>query len=79
MTFGRVRISLLSLMKGGLARGVLLWLGSALSNAFDRGIKQSDSPTPAEVTFGMSVTTPLLFRISTRLPQRTENRTCRQP
>ncbi len=47
MTFGEVRISLLSLAKGGLALGVLLWLGLALSKTFDRRIKQSSSLTPS--------------------------------
>ena len=47
MTFGEVHISLLCLAKGGLALGVLLWLGLALSKAFDRRIKRSSSLTPS--------------------------------
>ena len=47
MTFGQVRISLLSLAKGAVALGVLLWIVLALSNALERSIKRSDSLTPS--------------------------------
>ncbi len=47
MTFGQVRISLLSLAKGAVALGVLLWIVLALSNALERSIRRSDSLTPS--------------------------------
>ena len=47
MTFGHVRISLLSLAKGTVALGVLLWIVLALSNLLERQIGQSDSLTPS--------------------------------
>ena len=47
MTFGTVRISLLSLAKGTVALGVLLWIVLALSNALERRIRQSESLTPS--------------------------------
>ncbi len=47
MTFGKVRISLLSLSKGAVALGVLLWIVLALSGALERRIKRSDSLTPS--------------------------------
>ena len=47
MTFGETRISLLTLAKGTLAFGVLLWIVLALANALERGIKRSDSLTPS--------------------------------
>ncbi len=47
MTFGQVRISLLSLAKGVLALGVLLWTVGVLSHLFERKIGQSDSLTPS--------------------------------
>ena len=47
MTFGQVRISLLSLVKGSVVLGVLLWVVLALSNALERNIKRSDSLTPS--------------------------------
>ena len=47
MTFGQVRISLLSLAKGAVALGVLLWIVLALSAEFERRIKQSESLTPS--------------------------------
>ena len=47
MTFGQVRVSLLSLVKGSVVLGVLLWVVLALSNALERNIKRSDSLTPS--------------------------------
>jgi len=47
MTFGKVRISLLSLAKGAVALGVLLWIVLAFSNALERRIRQSKSLTPS--------------------------------
>ena len=47
MTFGKVRISLLSLAKGAVALGVLLWIVLAFSNALERRIRQSESLTPS--------------------------------
>ena len=47
MTFGKVRISLLSLAKGAVALGVLLWIVLAFSNALERRIKRSESLTPS--------------------------------
>ncbi|MXW91188.1 MAG: mechanosensitive ion channel, partial [Rhodospirillaceae bacterium] len=47
MTFGKVRISLLSLAKGVIALGVLLWITSALSRALERRIGRAESLTPS--------------------------------
>ena len=47
MTFGKVRISLLSLAKGVIALGVLLWITSALSRALERRISRAESLTPS--------------------------------
>ncbi len=47
MTFGKVRISLLSLAKGVVALGVLLWITSALSKALERRIGRAESLTPS--------------------------------
>ena len=47
MTFGEARISLLTLAKGILAFGILLWIVLALANALERNIKRSDSLTPS--------------------------------
>ena len=56
MTFGEVRISLLSVAKGALALGVLLWIMLALSRALERRIKTSDSLTPsAQVLVAMII------------------------
>ncbi|MCY4396371.1 MAG: mechanosensitive ion channel [Rhodospirillaceae bacterium] len=47
MTFGKVRISLLSLAKGVVALGVLLWITSALSKALEQRIGRAESLTPS--------------------------------
>lgn len=47
MTFGEARISLLTLAKGVVAFGVLLWIVLALANVLERSIKGSDSLTPS--------------------------------
>ena len=47
MTFGKVRISLLSLAKGIVALGILLWITSVLSKALERRIGRAESLTPS--------------------------------
>ncbi len=47
MTFGQVRISLLSLIKSTVALGILLWIMRVLSSALERRIGRSDSLTPS--------------------------------
>ena len=47
MTFGEVRISLLSLAKGALILGLLLWLFATLSSVLERRIGQSKDLTPS--------------------------------
>ncbi|MYJ71696.1 MAG: mechanosensitive ion channel [Rhodospirillaceae bacterium] len=47
MTFGKVRISLLSLAKGVVALGILLWITSVLSRALERRISRAESLTPS--------------------------------
>lgn len=47
MTFGKVRISLLSLAKGALALGVLLWIALALSKALERRLQRASGLTPS--------------------------------
>ena len=46
MTFGQVRISLLTLLEGAFYLGILLWITMAVSNALERRVKQSKSLTP---------------------------------
>ena len=47
MTFGEVRISLLTIAKGGLVFGILFWISMALSHVLERQIKLSDNLSPS--------------------------------
>jgi small-conductance mechanosensitive channel len=47
MTFGAVRISALTVIKGVLALAVLLWISTILSNVFENRMKASPNLTPS--------------------------------
>lgn len=47
MTFGEVRISFLTVVKGVVALGILLWVTATISNALERRISRSGSLTPS--------------------------------
>ena len=47
MTFGEVRVSILTVVKGVLALGALLWLTVSVSNMLERRISRAGSLTPS--------------------------------
>ena len=47
MTFGEVRVSVLTVAKGVMALGVLLWITVSISNVLERRIGQAQSLTPS--------------------------------
>ena len=47
MTFGEVRISVLTVAKGVMALGVLLWVTVSISNVLERRISRAESLTPS--------------------------------
>ena len=47
MTFGEVRVSVLTVVKGVIALGLLLWVTMSISNVLERRISRADSLTPS--------------------------------
>ena len=47
MTFGAVRVSVLTVVKGVMALGILLWVTVSISNMLERRISRADSLTPS--------------------------------
>ena len=47
MTFGEVRISVLTVVKGVMALGILLWVTVSISNVLERRISRAGSLTPS--------------------------------
>ena len=47
MNFGAVRVSVLTVVKGVMALGILLWVTVSISNVLERRISRADSLTPS--------------------------------
>ena len=47
MTFGAVRVSVLTVVKGVMALGILLWVTMSISNVLERRISRAESLTPS--------------------------------
>ena len=71
MTFGEVRISVLTIVKGVMALGVLLWVTMSISSVLERRISRADSLTPsvqvlvAKLTKIVLITLAFLIAINT--------------
>ncbi|MCY4541417.1 MAG: mechanosensitive ion channel [Rhodobacteraceae bacterium] len=55
LSFGAVRISLLSVLQGAVVLAVLLWAAVAVSNAIERYLKRLDTLTPSMQVLGTMV------------------------
>ena len=71
MTFGEVRISVLTVVKGVMALGLLLWVTMSISSVLERRISRADSLTPsvrvlvAKLTKIVLITLAFLIAINT--------------
>ena len=71
MTFGEIRVSVLTVVKGVIALGLLLWVTMSISNVLERRISRADSLTPsvrvlvAKLTKIVLITLAFLIAINT--------------